>query len=435
MKRNPTALDRRMIAAGSILRYLPDLLLYPLRPAPLLVILVLGSGLWLFSASLFGLFFVVMFSTGLLQYCLRVLEQTAVGHGDPPALGSDEALYFDSRLARLLLLLALFAAIIHAASLLDPALGWLISLLGWLVLPASMLLLALSDSVSFALAPARLLRVALFSGPLYLLLAAGLAAGFKFGLAPSLQAGNEGFRAELLVFNLPTLLRWGTLLASAYAAVLFAHLLGYIAYHHREELGLMVEVDRQDLDRQDGVDPATRRRRLLDQLDQLLRARRDADALAQLRHAARELDHEGQLELLDDLATHELWPLVRDQGLRCIEAQLAAKRGELAVVTALRLRAHFSSFHTPLASTWLELCRAAARHRPLDGFLPLAELAASYYPDAAERVDIALLQAHVHAERRNDDASAIKALEQVEHFRQHPRYRQLSGLLLALRGS
>lgn len=432
MARKLTAADRHLIATPELLRYLPRLFIYPLYPEASLTIFIVCSGLWFFSSSLFGLFFVVMFTTGLLQYTLRVLAETALGHGRPPGFGSHEALEFDSRLGRLLAGLLLFCGLAYAGGQLAPELGLALALLGWLVFPAFTLLLALSDSLRFSLAPARLARVALLSGPLYFMLATGLALAWHYGFGPLLAEGMADFRLESLIYSHPSLSRWLGLLAAGYLSLLLAHLLGFIAYHHHEALGLAVEADTTDIEKQDGIDPETRRRKLLETLDGMLRDKRPDQADDVLRHAARELDHTGQLELLDDLAVHDLWPLVRNQAQRCIEAQLAAKKGELAVITVLRMQHHFSGFRTRTAATWLEVCRAALIHRPFDGFEKLAALASEYYPDAPELVDIALLEASFHADRRNDDERALAVLLPHKDKTQHPRHRQLAALIQAL---
>ncbi|MDX1442654.1 MAG: hypothetical protein R3270_02620 [Gammaproteobacteria bacterium] len=434
MARQPTALDRRLVGTRSLFHYLPALLLYPFRLHPLLAVLVLGSFLWAFSASLFGLLFVVMAATGLMQYSLRVLERSATGHGDPPPLGSDEMLYFDARLLKLLFVLFVAGGMVTALDVISPAIGWATRIVFWLVFPAFMLLLALSDSLAFSISPQRLLRISLLSGPLYPALVMLLAVGFGYGMAPIGTLYEQGINPEALVFNMPDANRWLAIVAAAFSSILFAHLLGFVAYHHRETIGLEVEVTQEDIDRADGVDAATRRRQLLARLDQHLRKHDAALALQELRHAARDLDHQEQLELLDDLATNNLWPLVRDQGERCIRAQLAARHGELAAITALRMLLHFSAFHTQRAADWLAVCEAAARHRPDDGFEKLALQGLERFPQASERVDIALLLARHYAERHGNDAEAIRILEDIEHVGEHPRAQQVERLLAVLRG-
>ena len=203
-----------------------EILLYPLRGAALLSLIVLtGFGMlgWLPGAG--WLFVIVAYFSGY-YYAFEILLRTAHGHNDSPAVAIEAQTGAVWRLLGLLLML-LVAVRFAMVKDMAPA-GVLVLALFALIQPCLLASLAMGAGLLEALNPANTLRMIGRIGASYFLIALAL---FIFQLA-ALLAGRllasllPVFLASLLV---DALFYWG----------LFAsfHLLGRVMYQHHGRLG------------------------------------------------------------------------------------------------------------------------------------------------------------------------------------------------------
>lgn len=209
-----------MVGSRSLWAYLPRALIYPLRehapPAILLITLMLGFG----SANLTALPLLIVGTLLLAHYAIRIVEQTSLGHALPPALGADALMLADrftwsAMLAPAVLLSLHFRGADGAVTVMA------------LLVPAHWLALATTRSLLASLNPLRWAQIIGVTGPAYL----GLCV-----VAVSAAWAGRWLSAE-----------WSSLLLVAiwlYLLFLGSHLLGYLAYHQHERLGIGVQVER-----------------------------------------------------------------------------------------------------------------------------------------------------------------------------------------------
>lgn len=209
-----------MAGSRSVLVYLPRVLLYPLRahapPTILLITLMLGFG----SGGLVGLPLLVIGALFLAHYAIRVIEQTSLGHATPPRLTGEALMLADGFTWSALLAPGLLLSLHFRGA--DAVLALLAMLL-----PAHWTALATTRSLASALNPLRWAQIMWVTGPGYLAVCVLALAAVLAGRWLSAQ-----FSSLLLV--------------GVWLYLLFAgcHLLGFLAYHRHERLGVGVQVER-----------------------------------------------------------------------------------------------------------------------------------------------------------------------------------------------
>lgn len=252
------AADRRM-ASSHLPAYLPRILLYPLRghgpPVILLVTLLLGLG----SRSIVALVPLIVGVLWAAHYAVRVIETTSYGHASPPRLTGDALMLTDAMTWSALLAPALLLALYLKAGILATA--PLAALL-----PAHWIALATTRSLAAASNPLRWLQIVAVTGPAYvgacvLLIGAALLGGWL----------------SAHISNLLLIAAWLHLLFAA------CHLLGFVAYHRHERLGIGVQVIRPTRERERDAEQAARLEALLARIT-ALHDKRDDEAAARLMH-------------------------------------------------------------------------------------------------------------------------------------------------------
>ena len=219
---------------------LPKFFLFPFHTEPLLYTLLLSA-----SALLVPLldpwlpddFALLIVESGIwlaaLRYAFRVLQQTALGFLTPDQYRQASDAQDASLPYKLLGVLFVWGAISGAVAKLSDTLGVLVDLFTALALPASIMGLAVTQSLAQGLSPARWVAVMRSIGKPYLIL--------WFFL--SLLFGGGGIGFELLR---PVMADWLLLplanLAFLYFNLIMFNMMGYCLYQYHRQLGLEVEV-------------------------------------------------------------------------------------------------------------------------------------------------------------------------------------------------
>lgn len=213
----------------------PDLLRYGLKTGPLgvavfaalLIMIGTGVGASVFFAW-FGLLLVVFASLALVSYGLGVTVRMAQGEWQPPPF--EQAYHENRNLAfkQIALMLVLFAVPL-LAGMNSPVLAGLLFFLALLVLPAAIMILALSESLVSAINPLMQSRVISSVGWPWLLFWFALSA---VTAAPDLliRALGDNLTGLTLVFVISVF--------SCYALLVAYALMGYLLYQYAGELGL-----------------------------------------------------------------------------------------------------------------------------------------------------------------------------------------------------
>src|SRR5215469_4240484 len=251
--------DQLMAATPELLLYLPKLLLYPLRGYGLMVTFTFGIALWIIGyAGVWGISAAGIIFGWMGYYFMDVLQRTAMGHAIPPPMGSE--VMFQGDKLRLGMLVAYLGGVVlldlsarHAGA---NGLSVVVICAGIYLLPAYLAALALQPEAYMALNPLTLFKFLWYTGFAYILAALLLAAvGFTgIGLAGHLSAISSDI---LLVYGL----------------IFVCHLVGYVAYHRHEQLGIAVQVEKPTEESRAAVGQAQRLGAVLQALDKHLEAR------------------------------------------------------------------------------------------------------------------------------------------------------------------
>ena len=155
--RDPVA-DQRMVDTPSLLAYLPQIVRYPLSGHALAALLLFTGMLWLGLQNITGIALLAIASPWVFHYAQAVIERTSIGQATPPAFGGD-MIYLGSLSAlRPLVGIGLLASLWHWRRTAHPGTELMVLLLGALLFPAHLLLLATDDRLLAAFNPLALLH-------------------------------------------------------------------------------------------------------------------------------------------------------------------------------------------------------------------------------------------------------------------------------------
>jgi hypothetical protein len=411
------AADRRMAERGRLVEYLPWILRYPLSGHALPALLLFTGLVWIGAQNLMGVVLLGLVSPWILHYAEAVIDRTAMGQSTPPQFGGDMIFLGSVRAFRPVVGVGLVAAAAFALGWDDPVRLALVLVTGALLFPAFLLVLAVENRLVAALNPLRLLAVMAGVGPAYLGVCAVLALATA---GATLVSGAASMAATLLV--------------SMYAFVLTCHLLGYVAYHRAERLGLSVRT------------PAVtdESRRMEEQNERLARVLRGVDAaLAQGDSrgawgavcaepggpADPRLFHE---ELFEQMQRRRRPELVHAQGQRLISLLIREKRIARALEIAETCYDTHRAFDTAEPAEAVILAEAALQLKREGLFERLTHDAAGRYPDHPAAVSLAFLAAKFWYEQRRDAARARSLIEPLLGHTAHPQHRQIAAYARAL---
>jgi hypothetical protein len=366
-----------------------------------------------FGPILSGLVWLAFFA-----YCFGILERTARGHLVAAEVFVNERTDKDRRPILQVVIFIIFIVLVGlVAGFLGKVAGQVTLFLVSLVIPASIMVLALEEQLGAALNPVRLLETISGIGLPYLALCAFLflllesSAYLAVGLDKFLPAWVSGILAGVV---------------SMYFMVSMYYLMGYVLYQHHEELGVDVQVNtamaQHNLQKAGGggkgvpdvLGPETR---------SLVADGKLEEAAARIENnLRREWDnnklHDQYQKLLllqgvpKAIAKHvnEYVPkLIREKrAMRAVEVYEAARK----VVPDLLIAD--STLLLPLATQAYEQGRDATAFELLKGF-------DKRFPESADIPGVYMLAAKILLEKRNDYAMAQKIfLHLAKKFPQHP---------------
>lgn len=225
---------------------------YPFHMDPLIVIAICTLVPALLGRDLIGLLITLALLLALFKYTYAVIRHTAEGHMSPPPLATAfSGSGFDIVILQLVVF-ALMGGLIFSAGLVGgPLLAMLAMAFVVLALPASIMVLAMEQSVSAAVNPMNLATMIsrigwpyflLYGYIVLLILASGAAQDFAVNhFEPGLAQVIAGF------------------LNSTFTLILF-HMLGYLLFQYQEEMGFASDL--QDSPDQDQDGPRDRSRRI-----------------------------------------------------------------------------------------------------------------------------------------------------------------------------
>jgi hypothetical protein len=250
--------DQLMVSTPELLLYLPRLLLYPLRGYGLFVTVTFGILLWIVGfAGIWGIPAAGILFGWISYYFMDVVQRTATGHAIAPPMGSE--VMFQGDKLRLAMLVGYIGAVVlltlsarHAG---HPGLAALAVCLGIYVLPAFVASLALQPDLLSILNPLGLLKFLWHTGFAYMLASLLLAAVGFAGLA--LAGHLSAISSDILLI---------------YGLILISHMVGYVAYHKQDQLGIAVTVERPTDQSRAEVAQAVRIAEVLAEVDRQLQA-------------------------------------------------------------------------------------------------------------------------------------------------------------------
>lgn len=251
-------------------RRIPRFFLFPAHPAPLWRVLALAAlAAFPFAMVNAGLFIplVALVSlvawVALFRYAYVVLEQTSLGHLSPadyPLEAGAGGNYRPYKQLAVFLLLGMAVGLV--AALLGEAPGLVAYGVVILAMPASIMVVAIEDSVGSALNPGKLAHVMFSIGWPYLvlcfflmMLSSGqgvlsqwlLEQGFS-SMQALAQAGEDADPEEIraAVASFQARLKWVMLLlniVAMYFTLIMFNMMGYVLYQFHDALGLDVRVE------------------------------------------------------------------------------------------------------------------------------------------------------------------------------------------------
>jgi hypothetical protein len=366
-----------------------------------------------FGPILSGLVWLAFFA-----YCFGILERTARGHLVAAEVFVNERTDKDRRPILQVVIFIIFILVVGlAAGFLGKVAGQVTLFLVTLVIPASIMVLALEERLGAALNPVRLLATISGIGLPYLALCAFLflllesSAYLALGLGKFLPSWVSGILAGVV---------------SMYFMVSMYYLMGYVLYQHHEALGVDVQVDtamaQHNLQKAgaggkavpDVLGPETRGLVADGKLEEA--AARIENNLRREWDNNKLHDQYQKLLLLQGVPkaitkhVNEYVPkLMREKrAMRAVEVYEAARKvvPDLLIVDSTLL--------LPLATQAYEQGRDAAAFDLLKGF-------DKRFPESADIPGVYMLAAKILLEKRNDYAMAQKILQHLARkFPQHP---------------
>jgi hypothetical protein len=419
-KARSDAADARLAATPALWAYLPWILAYPLRGHALAVLLMIVLFVRLGSQNMMGIPLLAIIAIWSLHYLLNVIARSAAGRALPPPMSANVVFLDAAKTFKSLLLPAL---VISAAAALERhgqrhgAVAVLT--LGAFVLPAYFLLLAFSDKLFTAINPLQWLQVIAVTGLPYLASCGLLALAVSAWLWLSSALG-----LTLIVA------------AGVYLTLMIGHLLGTVAYHRHERLGIDVEVHHPEEQRRE-QDAKDKLAGLLLRIEHSLR-RNDAEGAE--RTLLAEQDDSGNPRLFHELLFERLLALgdarlIHAQGRRLLSLLLREKRSPRALEVYEICCDRHPRFEPASAQELAALATTALSLDYHELFAQLlADLQARYASDPAITA-VLLEQAHYLCERKHDDAAALAILRPLLQQSQHPLHAKIASLARALGGA
>jgi hypothetical protein len=400
---------------------LPQVFKYPAHGDALVKIFAYAIAAYVAQRFLpFGFILGTLVWLAFLAYCFGILERTARGHLVAAEVFINERTDKDRRpILQVVIFIIFIMLVILATALLGKVAGQVTLFLVSLVIPASIMVLALEERLGAALNPMRLLSTISGIGLPYLALCAFLfllmesATYLALGLGKFMPSWVSGILASVV---------------SMYFMVSMYYLMGYVLYQNHEELGVDVQVDtamaQHNLQKAgagaggkavpDVLGPETRGLVADGKLEEAAariesRMRREWDNNKLHDQYQKLLLLQGVPKAITKHVNEYVPKLMREKkAARAVEVYEAARKAvpDLLIVD--------STILLPLATQACDLHREATAFELLKGF-------DKRFPDSADIPGVYMLAAKILLEKRNDYAMAQKIFQHLARkFPQHP---------------
>lgn len=412
--------DRLMVATPELWRYLPKLLLYPVSGYALYIVIVMGALIWLAGyAGIFGLALAGVLFGWMGYYAMGVVERTATGHATPPPLGT-EVLFQGEKLRLALLVLYLATLLLLTLAHLRSGWGVAIFIAGVYLFPAFLASVALQPDLLSTLNPWSTLRFAWLTGLPYLF--ASLLMAAVAWLVAVLSGQVAGVVGGMLM---------------VYMLLFVCHLIGYVAYHRQDDIGLAVSVQRMTPELQAALDQAERFKELLARIDKHLAAHEPQaarDALMAEEGAALANPRSFHEDLFDALRQRHEDALSLLQGTRLIQLLAREKRYGRALDICERCLDVSKGYLPQPPALTVPLAEEALRDKRLPLFARLDANVQAGRPGSDEAVSLQFLKAQALVQQRQD-AAALALLAPLTARAGHPWAPRIAALHRALSGA
>jgi hypothetical protein len=414
--------DRLMAETPELLLYLPRLLAYPVQGYGLMVTVTLGIALWIIGyAGVWGIPAAGIIFGWMGYYFMDVVQRTAVGHAIAPPMGSEVMFQGDKlRLAMLVGYLGAFTLLVLSANHAEQkGLGVLLFALGVFCLPAFLASLALQPDLLSVLNPWLMLKFMWHTGFAYFFAATVLAVVGFLGI--ELSGHVSAISSDILL---------------VYGFIFVCHMVGYVAYHHADQLDIAVQVERPtDVTRAEAAQ-AMRVAEVMAEVDRHLQAREPKAARDVL------LSDDGA-ELANPRAFHEeLFEALRlrhQDALSLVQAQrlirllLQQKRLSRALDICEQCLDLDKSFVPDTAGAVGLLAEQALKDKRLKLFTALGTAVHATAPQGDDAVSLQFLKAQALAEQKQDK-TALVLLTPLQSRSSHPWAPRIQALYKALQG-
>ncbi|MBA1146650.1 hypothetical protein H0Z60_06220 [Ectothiorhodospiraceae bacterium WFHF3C12] len=402
---------------------IPHFFQYPFRK-PSLWVLLGGTGLGVVFSMIpiLGPLAMLALSLGIMKYAYEVLAETAEGYMDPPEISSDRSgtgIVIPLKQFAIYFLLGLLVVLI--AQGFGAVAALLFAIVALILLPASIITLATTASLTAAINPLLLGQMIQRIGAPYAAL---------YGMLVLLYVGS-GAVGALLAGSVPALLLYVvSLFAGYYFTFVMFHLMGYVVYQFHVELDFLPEAVIEAGDGQSMDDE-------LQLFEQFLAEEKYGAAKAELlaviaRHPER-LELKQRLHRIAQLSGDR--PLLARNGRQLISEYLDAQRLRDAVNVHLDCVRDDPAFRPGRGEDYAPLAQAL-RERG-DGKLAVQLVNGFHkrYPEHPATPSLYVLAARVFSEDLERDDQARVILDYVvKHFPRNPDTRQAKALISALNG-
>ena len=414
--------DQLMVSTPELLLYLPRLLAYPVRGYALFVTVTFGIFLWIIGyAGVWGIPAAGILFGWISYYFMDVVQRTATGHAIPPPMGSEVMFQGDKlRLAMLVGYIGGFVLLtISAKSAGHPGLAALAVCAGIYMLPAFVASLALQPDILSILNPLNLLKFLWHTGFAYLLASLLLAAVGFAGL--SLAGHLSALSSDILLI---------------YGLILVSHMVGYVAYHKQDQLGIAVSVERPTEELLATQAQAMRVAELLGEVDRHLQAnmpKTARDALLSDDGAEQPNPRAFHEELFEALRLRHQDALSLVQGTRLIQLLVKEKRLSRALdilEQCLDVSKDYLPEPAPLVGL---LAEQAIKDKRMALFARLDAAVHARAPQGDEAVSLQFLKAQALVEQKQDGPALALLAPLISHTA-HPWALRIQALYKALQG-
>lgn len=408
---------------------LRNFFLYPLHPAPLIVmgiltviafLLVQMPGWYFHIDFLFwriprNFLFALPFLFVFLKYAQSVLEETAHGHLKPKPLSAEQLTENGLIVIKLLLILLVFNLIeFTALDLFDQIGKHIMEFVLAFATPAAIMVLAMEDKLFSALNPATVGSVILRIGTPYIIL---------FILFYLLQIARDTMIVLLAGKVDPSLGATIFVFVSMYFYLIMFNMMGYLLYQHHEELGFSIDVEVEAYEDKKSKAPELEVSPELRAVEILIHEGKTEDAVRQLQGVVRNAptDLEARERLLKLLRLTGDMALHREQGQSYISYLMNDNKLAQAAKVYQACLDYDKTFKPEKANERVELGKFLRHNGQAKLAMAVLNNLHKDFPNYDNVPQAYLMVAQMLCEQFNEDVRAKQVLEFVlKNYPAHP---------------